>query len=221
MIRAKSILGGACAVLGLAFISAGARADDSFQTFNFDDSVSNLYNVTFNLFNNNIGILNSVTYEFDATNTANFAGFNTNNFAVIGVPLASKVSVTVTGPPSSTSYLSEDVVASQTINIPTFGPFFDNGVVGTLSDTAIVATGDLSAYKGAGTGSFVISIAPEVFSGTLPSGVFGGTNSHVATGSVTLHYNYTRVVTPEPGTWALLAASSVMGVAGIRRRRRK
>jgi hypothetical protein len=220
MIRMKSLLGTLVAAAGIAAIGSVARADDSYQVFNFDDSVSSLYNVTFQLFNNNLGILNGVTYEFDATNTANFYGINANNFSVVGVPLASTVNVTVVGPPSATTYLSDNVTASDTINIPS-GLFYDNGVVGTLSDTAIVATGDLSAYKGAGTGSFAINIAPEVFGGTLPGGVYGGTFSHVTTGSVTLHYNYTRVITPEPGTWALLAASSVMGVAGIRRRRRR
>ena len=227
MIRTKSILGSILALVGVTAAGLTAHADDSFQTFNFTDTGAP-YNITFNLFNSNLGILNSVTYEFDATSTANFNVVNLGP-AVAGVDLKSTVHVDVFGPIAGTHYLSEDVIAEDTnFSIGNGAPFAfknDNGVVGNLTDSASVALGDLSAYKAPGGGPSVgqLSIliaAPDsvIFNNPGPLAIIGGSTS--TAGTLKLHYNFTRVVTPEPGTWALLAASSVMGVAGIRRRRR-
>ncbi len=223
MIRTKSILGSILALVGVTAAGLTAHADDLVQTFNFNDATPT-YNVTFNLFNSNIGVLNSVTYEFDATNVSNFSVFNLNPSPATGVDIKSVAHVDVLGPIGLYQYLSEDITA-EAANYTANGFLSQvTGVTGNTTDTASVALGDLSAYQAPGggplAGQLVINITPGTYQGTTPPGVFGNLDSTSTTGTLKIHYNFTRVVTPEPGTWALLAASSVMGVAGIRRRRR-
>ena len=83
----------------------------------------------------------------------------------------------------------------------------------------ITSPGSIAFFSGAGTAS----VNYKTFTTTVLSNTGGNTSASQSTTdglSATLIYNYTPF-TPEPGTWAILAAGASTGLVAIRRRHNK
>jgi len=212
--------------IGFLAATGAAKAQSVSQMFSFP-TTSASFSLThpFNLFDSSLGTLTSITIELATTGTANVtvgnSDSNPHNFtnAFVTLPL------TVSGPPGSTTLLSENLTANIASGVANPGNNTFPGVPATNDITNSIPSADFSSYETPPNGgTFIITVASAsaTSGGTEVGGSgdlgFGGNGN--ASGTVTLVYNYQGPVgTPEPGTWALLFASGSISVLELRRRR--
>lgn len=243
-IRNQFLIAGLAA--GLLAASTGLRADTITQTFNVAGETEppgftgQSYS-TFHLFDSTLGNLLSVTVELNVTAEADLTVTNTNATGTIHWDSATTTfPINVTGPPAAAILLTVT---------PFNGNFTGGNLAAGASDfipgSSTAETGSdsitgagLSSWEAPGgpvdptdvgitTGIFTNGYAGDGGGSVSGSGSFGGPSVGVgssATNTLTVTYVYSDFVTgaPEPGTWALLVATSVSGtLAGIRRRRNR
>jgi len=217
--------------VGVLAASNAARATTITQSWNIPTVGTPItINEPYNLFNSNLGTLNSVTIQLILDGTADIQVFNSTGAPQTFTNASTSVPLSVTGPPTVTTYISSTITASIPSGSVTSAPFTDfPGVAATFNSglvgVPIIDWGSFAAFGGGA------SLFPLTFFGgaatssiTSVSGIGAGGSATVGDASSFLYlvYNYTPAVVtgvPEPGTWALLAASGCVSLMGIRRRR--
>jgi len=209
-------------------VTHGVRAQTIVQTFTVPTGTTVPFtdNFTFNLFNSNLGTLNSVTLNLNASIVANVNIINIFGSPVTYVSTTASVPASFSGPGGTS--VSATVVAGPFAGTATGTITTLTGEPASASALTTVPLGSISHYEGVGggTGSLTGTMLSGTYSGgtTTPGAVgqvfFGGS----ATGgeTLTLTYNYSQPsgAVPEPGTATFLAAG-VLGSLGIALRRRK
>jgi len=196
------------------------------QTLSFTDQGPGTPTYDFNLFDSNLGTLNSVTIELvnitstgtavvtNVSNTFNPPGYTenltggfTNTYtATSSTSGADTVSVAIT----SSTVSGTNIAAGSNINTGTLSASQTPNPVTTV-------VGDKANYIGSGTGTIVITLASTTganVSGNAGSNTFYalGTAQATASGSLVLIYNYTPV--PEPKTTAAMIGLALCILVG-------
>jgi hypothetical protein len=229
MLKITRLTSVASAGIALLALSATVKAQVITQTFSVPTTATAFSDpITYNLFNSNLGVLQSVTLSLTSTVTANV---NFYNFTELGGPF---------GPPTTESYTNATASVPVSVGGPggltasvtgTAGPFsgsssvFETVIPGapqTLSDSVTITSG-LGVWEsppGSATGTLTASAGAGTYGGSSVTGLtaFGG--SATANEAITLTFTYTPpVATPEPGAWALVLASASVSFAGLLRKR--
>jgi hypothetical protein len=221
----KSLCFGALG-MGLALIGSTARAQTS-GPFSFTVTQRTTdFTKGFVLpkFNTALGTLTNV-FLSESLN-GSFSGTVTNTSATpANFKVTEDVSLDLTLTSGGSPALSSvDLVATQTYTAlasgasAPFGPF-----VPTISNSANFTSGTIfSAFNG---GPGPVGLTLSSLTGTTVIGGGGNITNNITTTaggtiSVTYTYNAPSTTTPEPGTWAMMAAGASTGLVALRRRRR-
>jgi hypothetical protein len=219
----RHLLFAASLVIGTLGSAISARADFvtvtatvPLQTTDF----TNLAVLPVAAFNHALGTLNSVQISFAAS--ATFDGSLTNQSSTtsdfsltefINFTLAGH-SITALTPSVTQSQSYTGVAVGATVH---FGPFAPTAT----SATDTFTNGTLfNLFNGGGT---VSGFTLSTLTGTVVSGAGGNARTSLTTtagGVMTVTYNYTATVTPEPSSIALIGIGGIVGLAGLRFRRR-
>lgn len=200
------------------------------QTFSFLTPSSSSTVLAFNGFDSTLGTLNSVHFSWTLDQTLNDQVYNfTGAPQLVGnvLPLSATATTNFTG-----QGIAALLTGTNTMTTPGFSGTVAAGgptTVGTVSATGIIGgvclsndascgagNTSLSAYVG-GLNLFTVNLDSIGFqSGTVPGGVFTG-NSGIASGTVSIFYDYTAAKVPVPATSALMFIG-LLGMMSLRRR---
>jgi len=206
-----------------------AKASSETQTFTFSQSAASLVNISYQLFNSSLGTLTDVKFLLNGTAVgtdvyttgADLAPPFTYN---IGQTNANSARLLITGPPSGHTYVNH----VETADFSDTGTLGNSATYTSTSDPSAIlstdtATSGLGVFIGTGTSptDLVLGAPGGITSATNNSVGISTTPGLTVSGSFDLVYDYSLPVTgvPEPGTWALLAASGSLTLVGLRRRR--
>ena len=203
-----------------SFTGGTVPFSDAINYHLFNTALGTLTNVSIDLTStiNGIVVVNNYSADLPQTDFTNIPGSFTNGEA--------QVPLTLTGPPSSTLYVSTTATAlagSGSVDLSNDPTDYPDTPSTTTSSTYDVLSSAFSNYEKAGGG--LSSTTVDV---TATSGIFQGTTSDylsfggsaTVTGLVNITYTYTpAATTPEPGSVALLVASGAVSLVGLRRRR--
>lgn len=189
------------------------------------------YTFLANQFSPSKGTLNSVVITITSDITGAVDVYNFTGASQNFTHASASVPVTLTGPDG----LSLNVTASTPFQMGTVGKgtFYPGlGYVGEASlpgqavtasvSTTLTTSAQLMPYIGSGVSSlsFVFDADTGTYQGSAKTGVsFGG--SATADASVTIVYNYTPAVIPEPSSFVLLGLGGVGSLVGRRALRRR
>jgi hypothetical protein len=209
---------GVAAMTGTLF----ARADTITQHWSFTNTGNATDNFSYNLFDSNLGTLTGVRYRLVDSNTATVQVYNFNGSPQAFTDAKTSVEVKIFGPPSAHQYIDDTVSATVASGTAAVGLNNYSGVTANHDVTQSFSPINFSIYQIAGGGAAgdQLEESTSAFNSTVTagSGVLAG-GSGTISADLYLYYDYTSSTTPEPGTWALLAASASISAIGIRRRR--
>lgn len=182
-------------------------------------------------FDTSLGTLTGVSITVSSKTTANIVVINygatnqvfTDATASIPVTVSTLVGSSTSSSLTATSTLASGIALAAPGQPGGFNVF--TGVAGswvTSSPAAVIAPGDFANYSGVGFGTVNVSVSSGVgtFSGSGSSVAFGG--SAVVDSYVTVTYEYTPVLVPEPTSSAMFGIGIVLAVGlGWGRRRRQ
>jgi hypothetical protein len=215
--------------LGLAALAIAQPASASYsETLDFGSSSSLISTLTmppgsatlsFHQFNTTMGTLTGVTITLnDYTSVVCQATNNTDSqesfskFYYTGT-------VAVLGPDGTTTSTSLSTSSDNSGNVTAFSVITVDSTENASLTSGPTSVTSISSYEGSGAGTFNLTVTPNNSFGGSGSAAVGGYTSTY--GSVTITYEYTPNVVPEPASMAMVA----IGLGGLaiahRFRRRK
>ncbi len=213
------------AIFVMTIVSASALAAPVIQTENYSFPLSpNQDTLTFDQFNMPGFTLTEVRLEIYTSISANVTCENDSVLAA-DIQLGMNGSAEATGGgldvTASASYLSPVISLEATDGIGGSGPdYHDFGLVEafkTKSDSLYLGFDDLTPFIGASTIDVTVDgLGGHAVTGTTDYNL--EVSNFAANGYVEIQYIYTQI--PEPAT-IMLVASSLVGIAGIARRKLK
>jgi hypothetical protein len=220
-------------VAAIALVGSHASAQiltTETQTLTFTNVSAGSYSLDFNLFNTNLGVLQSVTINLGnvfVTGTASVTN-NTNTNTGGTLPGSYNYSVQYTGTFDLTDSADNEVflqvsaapsskklAVGATLTTPTGS----NSTAGASSTELDLGTDDLSLYEGAGSGTVSLTLATGNSVTATGTSNYSTTSSGTGSGAVSVTYTYLAPsATPEPSTWALMVGGCFALVLVARRR---
>jgi len=203
-------------------VGQGARAQVIVQNFTIPLSSTPISDTfTFNLFNNALGALDSVTIALNSTVTAEVDIFNATAANQPYSNGTASIPITLNAPDGVTDTVT--AVAGPVSGIAPPGETEIKGLTTPANFSQTLPLGDFPAYEyppGTSTGTVTITSTAGNYSGSAGAGVFFGGSAQVQ-GILTITYLYAPAGTvPEPGATTFFAAG-VLGTLGMVLRRRK
>jgi len=213
MLTIKNKLVASGLAIGLMAAAASARATSVTQSFNIPLQPPGIQDISYQLFNSNLGALTSVTLELVLNGTADVVIFGgPGSFTSATTSFA----LTVTGPPvGPTTYITTSLSANiGAESVPSGGASFPGIPAHIDSGIITVPNIDWGSYQVSGGGTSLTDLVftagaatTTLFNASGPIGGGGNGNVGDPASFLTLIYNYQPPAAPgmpEPGAWALL-----------------